>query len=168
MTLGFLFGGGRQQHGATLTLWRVWPRWSTPVVLAVACLLSLTLLTSGLPLTVVVAGQALVVMASIAALLRAIAGWTGLPARSVMIGDVANAGDPGAGRELLRAVCAEADRRDWTLALAVRPDRTTLVRLYLALMFVPVAERDTRVIMVRPAHGCSGAHQGDGSGKSVP
>lgn len=152
MTLSFLLGGGRERNGATLTLWRVWPRWSTPLVLAASCTMMLTLLRSGLPLTVLVAGQGVVLAASIAALLRAVAGWTGLPSGSVMIADVANAGDsPGAGRELLAAVCAEADHRNWTLALAVRRDRSKVVALYLGLMFVPLAERGTRVIMVRPA-----------------
>jgi hypothetical protein len=31
MFLAFLVGGGRHLEGATLTLWRVWPRWSAPV-----------------------------------------------------------------------------------------------------------------------------------------
>lgn len=82
MALSFLLGGGRRRHLATLTLWRVWPRWSIPLVLAGACVLMVTLLRSGLPLPVMVAGYGLIFPASIAALLRAIAGWTGLQGRS--------------------------------------------------------------------------------------
>lgn len=150
VALAFLFGGGRQHHGASLTLWRVWPRWSTPPLLAVISAGILALVSARPALPVAVAGYLTVLAVAIAALLRAAAGWTGLPAGCVMIGDVANAGPPGAGRDLLTAVCAEADHRKWTLTLAVRQDQTKVIGLYRDLHFVPLAARNSHLIMVRP------------------
>lgn len=71
-----------------------------------------------------------------------------LPAGSVMVGDVANSGAKGAGRELLAAVCAQADRRDWNLALGVRNDRPKVVTLY-GLMFIPLGAQRSQRIMGR-------------------
>ena len=86
----------------------------------------------------------------IAALLRAAPAWTGLPAESMLIGDVAASVAPGTGRRLLAPVCAEADRRGWTLALLARRDRPKLVALYRDLLFEPIGMRGRRLIMVRP------------------
>lgn len=149
MCLAFLFGGGRQHDGATLTLWRVWPRWSTPLVLVASVAGMLAITQAGLPLAFAVAGQIAVGVLSVAGFLRALTCWTGLPAGSVMVGDVANSGAKGAGRALVAAVCAEADRRDWNLALLVRSNRPKVVTLYSDLMFIPIGAQHSQLIMGR-------------------
>lgn len=82
--------------------------------------------------------------------MRAASGWTGLPARSMLIGDVAATRAPGTAQRLLAAVCAEANRRGWTLALLARRDRPKLVDLYGHLLVEPTDVRGVRLLMVRP------------------
>lgn len=113
----------------------------------------LTLLRAGLTVERAVPAWIAAGALAIAALLRAVSGWSGLPAGSMLIGDVAATGAPGTGRRLLAAVCAEADRRGWTLALLARRDRLRLVVLYRDLMFEPIGVRGVRLIMVRRRQG---------------
>lgn len=54
MFIAFPVGGGRQYGGATLTLWRVWPRWSAPVTTIATAAGMLALLHAGLPLALAV------------------------------------------------------------------------------------------------------------------
>jgi len=153
MFLAFLVGGGRQHGGATLTLWRVWPRWSAPVTTLATAAGMLGVHRAGLTVELAVPAWIAAGGLTIAALLRAASGWTGLPAGSILIGDVAATGAPGMGRRLLAAVCAEADRRGWTLALLARRDQPKLVVLYRELLFEPIGVCGVRLIMVRRRQG---------------
>jgi hypothetical protein len=153
MFLAFLVGGGRQHCGATLTLWRVWPRWSAAVTTLATGAGMLALLRAGLTVELAVPAWIAAGALAIAALLRAASGWSGLPAGSMLVGNVAATGAPGTGRRLLAAVCAEADQRGWTLALLARRDRPKLVVLYRELLFEPIAIRGVRLIMVRRRQG---------------
>ena len=152
MFLAFLVGGGRQHDGASWRGWRVWPRWSAPLTTLATGAGVLTLLRAELTVELAVPAWIAAGVLAIAALfrLRAAFGWSGLPAGSMLIGDVAATGAPGTGRQLLAAVCAEADRRGWTLvSLLARRDRPKLVVLYRQLLFEPIGVRGIRLIMVR-------------------
>jgi hypothetical protein len=149
MFLAFLVGGGCQQAGATLTLWRVWPRWSAPVTTAATAVGMLAIVQVQLPMGLAVPAWMAAGALAIAGLLRVASGWTGLPAGSMLIGDVAASGAPGAGRRLLAVVCTEADRCGWTLALLARRGRPALLALNRDLLFEPVGVRGVRLVNVR-------------------
>lgn len=153
MFLAFLVGGGRQRGGTTLTLWRVWPRWSAPVTTLATAAGMLGILRAGLTVELAVPAWIAAGVLTIGGFIRAASGWSGLPAGSLLIGDVAATGAPDMGRRLLAAVCAEADRRGWTLALLARRDRPRLVVLYRELLFEPDGVRGLRLIMVRRRQG---------------
>jgi hypothetical protein len=79
MFLAFLVGGGRQHDGATLTLWRVWPRWSAPVSTIATVVGMLEILHARWHQGAVVPAIITAGFSYIGMVLRALSGWTGLP-----------------------------------------------------------------------------------------
>jgi hypothetical protein len=152
MGLWFVLGGGRQRGAATLSLARVWPRWSAPLIMAGVFAAEYATLHAGLPAAAEILLYAAALVFGVAWIVRSISSWAGFPVGSLMLGDGASAGPPGAGRSLLAAVCQEADRRGWRLSLRVLVDRSKLIESYRAFGFVDgkVVARGRQLIMVRP------------------
>lgn len=135
-----LVAGGRRHGRAAMNLWRVWPWWTFPVVLLIgvpvvaATPLLIAPLTPVVGVNTAAAGVVLPVLVVTwgvgAAAVRALYGWRGVPEGARMVGNLASTGPPGTERELMTAVCDEADRRGWTLAGQVRTDRPQLLDLY--------------------------------------